>query len=231
MSIFSRMTDIINSNINSILDQAEDPQKMIRLIIQEMEDTLVEVRSSSARILAERKNAERRCEQVEEEARGWEEKAKLAISKGREDLARAALQEKRAIEEELATVTAELTATDEHIRQLNDEIGQLQQKLTDARAKQKSLVMRSKTVESRIKVKRQIHREALDSAFQKFDQFERRMDDLEGQLESMDLGRQVAPDLASEIESLQEDELLNDELARLKQEMGVKSESSVAQSE
>ncbi|MCX2981585.1 phage shock protein PspA [Halieaceae bacterium IMCC14734] len=231
MSIFSRMTDIINSNINSILDQAEDPQKMIRLIIQEMEDTLVEVRSSSARILAERKSAERRCEQVAEEARGWEEKAKLAISKGREDLARAALQEKRAIEEELATVTAELTATDEHINQLNEEIGQLQQKLTDARAKQKSLVMRSKTVESRIKVKRQIHREALDNAFQKFDKFERRMDDLEGQLESMDLGRQVAPDLASEIESLQEDELLNDELARLKQEMGVKSESSVAQSE
>lgn len=231
MSIFSRMTDIINSNINSILDQAEDPQKMIRLIIQEMEDTLVEVRSSSARILAERKSVERRREQVAEEALGWEEKAKLAISKGREDLARAALQEKRAIEEELAAVAAELAATDEHIGQLNEEIGQLQQKLTDARAKQKSLVMRSKTVESRIKVKRQIHREALDSAFQKFEQFERRVDNLEGQLESIDLGRQVAPDLASEIEALQEDEMLNDELARLKQAMGVKSESSNAQSE
>jgi phage shock protein A len=231
MSIFSRMTDIINSNITSILDQAEDPHKMIRLIIQEMEDTLVEVRSSSARILAERKSVERRREQVAEEALGWEEKAKLAISKGREDLARAALQEKRAIEEELAIVAAELAATDQHIGQLNEEIGQLQQKLTDARAKQKTLVMRSKTVESRIKVKRQIHREALDSAFQKFEQFERRVDNLEGQLESIDLGRQVAPDLASEIEALQEDEMLNDELARLKQAMGVKAESSNAQSE
>lgn len=219
MGIFSRMTDIINSNITAILDQAEDPRKMIRLIIQEMEDTLVEVRSSSARVLAERKQADRRRDQVQTEADRWEEKAKLAISKGREDLARAALQEKRAIDEELALVETELAATDEHIGQLNEEIGQLQQKLSDARAKEKSLVMRSKTVESRIKVKRQVHREALDDAFARFEDYERRMDNLEGQLESMDLGREVSPDLASEIEALQEDEVINDELARIKREM------------
>ena len=147
MGIFSRMTDIINSNINSMLDQAEDPEKMIRLIIQEMEDTLVEVRSSSARVLADRKAAARRLEQVRDEARNWEDKARLAVSKNREDLARAALQEKRAIEEEVAIVTAELEATDEHIAQLNDEVAKLQQKLTDARAKQKAMLMRSQTVE------------------------------------------------------------------------------------
>ena len=117
MGVFSRMTDIINSNINSMLDQAEDPQKMIRLIIQEMEDTLVEVRSSSARVLAERKAAARRLEQMQAEADSWEDKAKLAIGKGREDLARAALQEKRAIEEELAVINGELQATDGHIEQ------------------------------------------------------------------------------------------------------------------
>ena len=122
MGIFSRMTDIINSNINSLLDQAEDPEKMIRLIIQEMEDTLVEVRSSSARVLADRKAATRRLEQVQAEADSWEDKARLAISKGREDLARAALQEKRAIMEEVTVVEAELQATDEHIAQLNDEV-------------------------------------------------------------------------------------------------------------
>ena len=225
MGIFSRMTDIINSNINSLLDQAEDPEKMIRLIIQEMEDTLVEVRSSSARVLAVRKAAARRLEQVQAEAQSWEEKAKLAVTKGREDLARAALQEKHAIEDEVAAVEAELTATDEHIAQLNEEVAQLQQKLNDAKAKQKALTMRGKTVESRIKVKRQMHREALDGAFARFEHFERRMDNLESQLESLDVGRDVPPDLAAEISALAEDERINDALARLKTEMGDKPDS------
>ncbi|MEM9255427.1 MAG: phage shock protein PspA [Pseudomonadota bacterium] len=219
MGIFSRMTDIINSNINAMLDQAEEPEKMVRLIIQEMEDTLVEVRSSSARVLADRKAAARRLEQVQTEAQSWEEKARLAIAKQREDLARAALQEKRAIEEEIVVVEAELVATDEHISQLNDEVSQLQQKLDDARAKQKALMMRSKTVESRIKVKRQIQREALDTAFSRFEHFERRMDTLESQLEAMDMGREVSPDLAAQISALEDDEVINDELARLKSEM------------
>ena len=205
MGIFSRMTDIINSNINALLDQAEDPEKMIRLIIQEMEDTLVEVRSSSARVLADRKAAARRLEQVQAEADSWEQKAMLAISKGREDLARAALQEKHEIE---------------------DEVAQLQQKLSDAKAKQKALMMRSKTVESRIKVKRQMHREQLDGAFARFEHFERRMDNLESQLESMDMGRDVPPDLAAEIDALAEDERISDELARLKEQMQGKQEPS-----
>jgi len=228
MGIFSRMTDIINSNINALLDQAEDPEKMIRLIIQEMEDTLVEVRSSSARVLADRKAANRRLEQVREEAQSWEDKAKLAIEKGREDLARAALQEKRAVMEEVSVVEAELQATDEHIAQLNDEVAQLQQKLSDAKAKQKALMMRSKTVESRIKVKRQMHREALDTAFQRFEHFERRMDNLESQLESMDIGRDVPPDLAAEISALEDDERITDELEQLKKELKGDAEPDAA---
>jgi len=219
MGIFSRMSDIINSNLNALLDQAEDPQKMIRLIIQEMEDTLVEVRSSSARVLADRKAAARRLQQVQADADSWEQKAKLAISKGREDLARAALQEKHAIEDELAVVTAELTAADDHIAQLSTEIGQLQQKLSDAKSRQQALLMRSQTVESRIKVKRQMHRDALDTAFNRFEHFERRMDNLESQLELLDVGREVPPDLAAEIDALQQDERISDELQRLKAEM------------
>ncbi|MFT7288753.1 MAG: phage shock protein A [Halieaceae bacterium] len=220
MGIFSRMSDIINSNLNSLLDQAEDPDKMIRLIIQEMEDTLVEVRSSSARVLADRKAAARRVEQLEAEVRSWEDKARLAVSKGREDLARAALQEKREIQEELDAMSSELAVTDDHIDQLNDEIAKLQAKLNDAKAKKKALLMRTQTVESRIKVKRQVNREALDEAFGRFEHFERRMDNLESQLEVMDMGRDVAPSLAAEINALEEDERITAELERLKAELG-----------
>jgi len=219
MGIFSRMSDIINSNISALLDKAEDPEKMIRLIIQEMEDTLVEVRTSSARVLAERKLAQRRLERLREEAGNWERKARLAVSKDREDLARAALQEKRAIEEEVSACGDELAAADEHIAQLNQEVAQLQQKLNDAKAKQKAMLMRGKTVQSRISVRRQTHRDALDNAFQRFEHFERRMDNLESELESMDLGRDVAPDLAAEIDALHEDEVINEELERIRRQV------------
>lgn len=220
MGIFSRMSDIINANINAMLDKAEDPQKMIRLIIQEMEDTLVEVRSSSVRVLAERKAAGRRLEQLEAEARAWEGKARLAIGKGREDLARAALQEKHEIEDEVDAVGRELAATDEHIERLNDEIAKLQAKLNDAKAKKKALLIRSQTVESRIKVRRQVNRDALDGAFARFEHFERRMDNLESQLDAMDLGREAAPSLAAEINALAEDEKISAELERIKSELG-----------
>ena len=219
MGIFSRMTDIINSNLNSLLDSAEDPEKMIRLIVQEMEDTLVEVRSSSARVMADRKTVSRRVQRLYDDMAEWEGKAKLAISKGREDLAKAALLEKQSIGEEVAAVEAELLALDEHIEQLHNEVAQLQQKLSDAKAKRKAMQMRTKTVESRLKVKRQIQRDVLDDAFDKFERFERRMDNLEGQVEAMDLGAGGQVDLAAEIDALAENEKINEELSRLKAEM------------
>ncbi len=219
MSIFSRMADIINSNISSMLDKAEDPQKMIRLIIQEMEETLVEVRSSSARVIADKKTATRALTRMQDEVDGWEEKAKLAISKGREDLARAALAEKQLADAEAAAISTDLGALDEQLDHLNEEVSQLQQKLNDAKAKQKTLMLRHKTVNDRMKVKRQIHRDALDEAFVKFEKFERRMDDMEGQVESMDVGRGGKPDLATEIDSLADEEKINDEMARLKAEV------------
>jgi len=214
MGIFSRMTDIINSNLSALLDRAEDPNKMIRLIIQEMEETLVEVRSSSARIIADKKTAQRKLEQLQAHAQEWEDKAALALEKDREDLARAALQEQANLSEEAVHMSAELEAADEHLAHLSEEVSQLQSKLNDAKAKQKSLLVREKTVNDRIRVKQQTQRDALDKAFSKFDHYERRMDNLEGQLEAMDLGRDG--DLASQIDALQADERISDALAKLK---------------
>ena len=144
MGVFSRFTDIINSNINSLLDKAEDPAKMVRLIIQEMEDTLVEVRSSSAKTLADKKDLTRQATKFEADAEQWQEKAELALSKGRDDLARAALMEKKKCSESAAALVDELSHVDEHIAKLQDEITQLQEKLADAKARQKAIIMREK---------------------------------------------------------------------------------------
>ena len=225
MGIFSRISDIVNSNLNALCDSAEDPEKMIRLIIQEMEDTLVEVRSTSARVIADQKTASRRRDRIASEVTTWEDKAKLAVSKGRDDLAKAALQERRAVEETLRLVEGELMSASENIGQLNEEIGQLQQKLDDAKAKQKTILLRSKTASSRMQVKKQVHRSELDSAFAKFERFERRVDTLEGELQAMELGRDTASSLAAEIDALGEEDWLDEELLRIKDSMTESDES------
>ena len=216
MGIFSRISDIVNSNLNALCDSAEDPEKMIRMIIQEMEDTLVEVRSASARVIADQKTAARRRDRIANEVSAWEDKAKLAVSKGRDDLAKAALQERRGVEDTLRVVESELTSAGEHIAQLNEEIGQLQLKLDDAKAKQKTILLRTKTVQSRIQVKNHVQRKELDDAFARFERFERKVDNLEGELQAMDLGRDTASSLAAEIDALGEADWLEEELLRIK---------------
>lgn len=225
MGIFSRLSDIINSNLNAMLDRAEDPEKMIRLIIQEMEETLVEVRSSSARVIADKKDLQRRLNRLRNEAEDWEAKAKLAIEKGREDLARAALAEKQAIEEDLAAVEKEFVALDDHLAHLSDEISQLQTKLDDAKAKQKAMMLRQKTVSNRMRAKGQLNKQAVQDAFDKFELYERRMDQMESKLEADELGRDGKQSLKQEIDSLAQDESINEELARLKAQMASKAET------
>jgi len=216
MGIFSRFTDIINSNINNILDKAEDPAKMVRLIIQEMEDTLVEVRSSSAKTLADKKELTRQVTRFDSEAQQWQEKAELALNKDREDLARAALGEKKKANDNAQTLLAELTHVEEHITKLQDEISQLQEKLADAKARQKAIIIREKAVNSRLKVKKNINSSRVDDALNRFDRYERKIDDIEAQVESYDLG---SKSLADEIAELESDEKVEDELASLKAKM------------
>lgn len=219
MGVFSRFTDIINSNINSLLDKAEDPEKMVRLIIQEMEDTLVEVRSSSAKTLADKKELSRQIARYQKDAEQWQEKAELALSKGREDLARAALVEKKKCSESAEAMEDELTHVDDHIAKLQDEITQLQDKLADAKARQKAIIMREKTVSSRLKVKRNIDSGKVEDALSRFDRYERKIDDLEAQVEAQDLG---SKSLADEIAELEGDEKIDDELAQLKAKLDSK---------
>lgn len=222
MGIFSRFTDIINSNINSLLDKAEDPAKMVRLIIQEMEDTLVEVRSSSAKTLADKKELARQSDRFEQDANEWQAKAELALSKGREDLARAALIEKKKCVENAESIRDELTHVEEHLSKLQDEITQLQEKLADAKARQKAIIMREKTASSRLKVKKKIDSDRVNDALSRFDSYERKIDDIEAQVESYDLGSKT---LSDEIADLESDEKIDDELAALKAKVESKGKS------
>ena len=217
MGIFSRFTDIINANLNAILDKAEDPEKMVQLIIQEMEETLVEVRTQSAKLIADKKELGRRSKRLAREAEEWERKAEIALNKDREDLARAALKEKSDADETVVTLESDLEIVDINLDKLSADIGQLQQKLVDAKSRQKALILRGRTAKSRMGVKRQLHDVDIDEAMSKFDRYERRIDDLEGEVEAYDLGQK---NLADEIAELESDEKVDEELAKLKARLG-----------
>ncbi|MEP0176822.1 MAG: phage shock protein PspA, partial [Paraglaciecola sp.] len=209
--------------INAILDKAEDPEKMVRLIIQEMEDTLVEVRSASAKTIASKKEISASINKIQSESKDWKSKAELAISKEREDLARAALQEKKKCDEQVQILTTELSVVDEQIAKLQNEVGQLQDKLADAKARQKAIILRQKTVSSRLEVKKSLDSGKVDAAMGRFEQYERKIDDLESQVDAYDLGKKT---LADEFAELESDDDIDNELAALKKTMQSKSSDS-----
>ncbi len=215
MGIFSRMGDIINANLNAALEKAEDPEKMIRLMIQEMEDTLVEVRSATAKCIAEKKERARLLKRLDEQQHDWAQKAKLALDKGREDLARAALAEKTALADRIVYLSEELAQYDEHLAKYDHDIGRLQAKLNDARGRQRAIVMRHRSAQHQLKSRKQIHNDRIDEMLSRFDSAERRIDHIESEAESLDLGRR-ARSLDEEIEQLQRDERVEAELAALK---------------
>ena len=213
MSVFSRMTDIINANLNAMLDKAEDPEKMVRLIIQEMEETLVEVRTTSARAIADKKELSRRQASLQEEAANWERKAELAVRKERDGLARAALAERNKAAEAADAVAAELELLDETLARLGGDIAALQAKIKDAKARRNAITLRGQAAQTRLQVRRQLSDHNINDAMERFDMYERRMDDLEGRVESYDLGHRT---LSEEIEGLEDQERLDDELEQLK---------------
>jgi len=218
MGIFSRFADIVNSNISALLDKAEDPEKMIRLIIQEMEDTLVEVRTNSAKAIADKKELARKVESVEASVEEWQQKATLALTKQREDLARAALIEKQKLQDMLKGLHDEQTLVEETIDKLTGEISKLETKITETRAKQQALAIRSQTASNRRDVQKHLHTARTSEAMAKFEQYSRKIDEMEAEA---DLYAKTgnAKSLDQEFAELQAQDEIEKELEKLKQQM------------
>jgi phage shock protein A len=207
------MSDIVNSNISALLDKAEDPEKMIRMVIQEMEETLVEVRSGTARVLADKKTLARRLDRLRRQATDWEQKAELALGKDREDLAKAALVEKANTVATIEVLNSDLEKLDVTLEKLTMEIEQLQSKLNEVRARQKTILMRTRATQSRVTINQRLHDNAVDNAIDKFEYYEKKLDAMEGQVDSMNIAQ---TNLQSEFDDLERQEKIDEELEKLK---------------
>jgi phage shock protein A len=215
MGIFSRTRDIIAANVTDLLDKAEDPAKMIRMIIMEMEETLVEVRASAARSIADQKEMRRQIAKLEKLQENWTEKAELALSKDREDLAKAALVEKQKAADMADQLRVEIQVLDDALRASEEDITKLQAKLREARARQNAIVSRLESAHNRARMREMYAGPKVDEAFSRFDHLERRVDYADGRAEALALGAPPKT-LEEEIAELRNSEKVEAELEALK---------------
>ncbi len=216
MGIFSRTRDIVAANMTDLLDRAEDPAKMIRMIIFEMEETLVEVRASAARTIADQKEMRRHITKLESLQEGWREKAELALSKDREDLAKAALSEKLKAGDMAERLTQEIGVFDDTLKGYEGDIAKLQAKLREARTRQSSISTRLETAENKFRLRELTHGERTSDAFSRFDELERRVDLAEGRADAVQLGTGQRT-LEDEFSDLRSSDSVEAELAAMKQ--------------
>ena len=221
MGIFSRTRDIIAANVTDLLDKAEDPAKMIRMIILEMEETLVEVRASAARTIADQKEMHRHTVKLDKLQADWNEKAQLAISKDREDLARAALVEKKKAADMSDQLKQEIAVLDDALRAYEQDIQKLQNRLREARSRQTAIAARLESAENRVKLRSLMTNERVDDALSRFDQLERRVDYAEGRADALSIAdKSEKPSLADEIAALEGADAIDDELEQMKKALG-----------
>ncbi|VVT22752.1 regulatory protein for phage-shock-protein operon [Sphingomonas sp. EC-HK361] len=219
MGIFSRTRDIVAANMAELLDKAEDPAKMIRMIILEMEETLVEVRASAARTIADQKEMRRHVSKLDQLQESWTEKAELALSKGREDLAKAALVEKQKAADMIDQLSAEISVLDDALRASEEDIAKLQAKLREARNKQNGISTRLESANNRVKLREMWNGPKTHEAFSRFDVLERRVDAAEGRAEALGLGAPPKT-LEEELAELKASDKVDAELAALKARLG-----------
>lgn len=217
MGIFSRLSDIVNANLNALLDRAEDPEKMAKLMIQEMEDTLVEVRSAAVKNISEKKEIQRRLEQLALAESDWAQKAEFAISKSRDDLAKGALLAKRKLAESATALQGELAAVEEALARHDEDLARLQSKLQEAKAKQKALLIRLNTAQKRVQVRRTLADSRVDDALARYESLHQKIDELEGRAEVYDMGR--GKSLEQEFANLEAEVGLDAELAAFKEKL------------
>ena len=215
MGIFSRTRDIVAANVTDLLDRAEDPAKLIRMIILEMEETLVEVRASAARTIADQKEMRRHIVRLEKLQDDWADKAELALRKGRDDLARAALVERQKAADMCEQFAAQIASLDEGLRASEADIEKLQNKLREARTRQNAILSRIESANNRARVREMYAGSKVNEAFARFDLLERRADHAEGRADALAMGA-PAKTLEEEIAELRTAEKVDSELEALK---------------
>jgi phage shock protein A len=227
MGIFNRARDIFAANFNELLDKADDPQKMIRMIILEMEETLVEVRASAARTIADQKEMHRHTVKLDRLQADWAEKAQLALSKDREDLARAALVEKKKAADMSEQLKAEIAVLDDALRAYEQDIAKLQNRLREARSRQTAIAARLESAENRVKLRSLMTNERVDDALSRFDQLERRVDYAEGRADALSIADGSGkPSLSDEIAALAGADKIDDELEEMKRALGMTEDAA-----
>ena len=214
MGIFSRTRDIVAANMTDLLDRAEDPAKMIRMIILEMEETLVEVRASAARTIADQKEMRRHIAKLENLQANWTEKAELALSKDREDLAKAALIERQKAADMGEGLREEIKVIEDTLKSYETDIAKLQGKLREARARQNAIATRFESAVTRARARELLNGNRTEDAFSKFEILERRADFAEGRADA--LGMTGPKSLEEEIAELKAAESVDAELAAMK---------------
>lgn len=218
MGIFTRVRDIVSSNLNAMLDKAEDPEKLVKLMIREMEDTLVEIKASCAGAMATKKKVQRDLDKTREHASIWNGKAQLAVDKGREELAREALMERRRYQERAEQLEQEMAHAEELVQQYQSDIQQLEDKLASAREKQRVLIQRHTRAQTRMRTEQGIRKYDTSDAMLRFETFEERIERMEADAELVNYGRK--PSLDEKFRELDRDEGIEKELAEMKAKRG-----------